>query len=197
MKCVTVLQPWAHAIFDPILDKWVENRSWSTSFRGWLLIHAGLSRRLIEGPDAFTSYWGGGPAVPAEKELTFGAIVGVAHVVDWLGWKQLPEHLQASGWVQGPQCLVMRERMKLRRPIPMRGQQGMYEVTMTPELEALLPITAEAMEEKYQEACAERERNGGRMPGLTVRSDQRQAVMEMGSAPGAARGRDAQPLIRG
>lgn len=40
MKALTVRQPWASLIAAGIKD--VENRSWRTSYRGPLLIHAGL-----------------------------------------------------------------------------------------------------------------------------------------------------------
>jgi hypothetical protein len=39
MKCLTVRQPWASLIMAGI--KTVENRSWNTSYRGTLVIHAG------------------------------------------------------------------------------------------------------------------------------------------------------------
>jgi hypothetical protein len=40
MKCLTVRQPWASLIF---AGKDVENRSWPTSHRGRLVIHAGAN----------------------------------------------------------------------------------------------------------------------------------------------------------
>ena len=41
MKALTVLQPYAWAIVTGL--KKIENRTWPTSHRGELLIHAGLS----------------------------------------------------------------------------------------------------------------------------------------------------------
>lgn len=46
MSYLSVRQPWAHAIVTGI--KPIENRSWKTSFRGPLLIHAGKSRSDME-----------------------------------------------------------------------------------------------------------------------------------------------------
>lgn len=40
MRCLSVRQPWASAIFE--LGKVVENRTWTTGYRGILLIHASL-----------------------------------------------------------------------------------------------------------------------------------------------------------
>lgn len=42
MKALTVLQPWASLITAGA--KTVETRSWSTSHRGWIAIHAGVKR---------------------------------------------------------------------------------------------------------------------------------------------------------
>jgi hypothetical protein len=38
MKCITVKQPWASLICSGLKD--IENRTWKTSFRGRILIHA-------------------------------------------------------------------------------------------------------------------------------------------------------------
>lgn len=45
MKAISLWQPWA--TFIAIGEKWLETRSWSTSYRGPLLIHA--AKRLPEG----------------------------------------------------------------------------------------------------------------------------------------------------
>lgn len=44
MKTITIKQPWASLIVEGIKD--VENRSWKTNFRGRVLVHAGLDKRL-------------------------------------------------------------------------------------------------------------------------------------------------------
>jgi ASCH domain-containing protein len=41
MKTLTVKQPWASLLVEGI--KGIENRTWTTKHRGWLLIHAGVS----------------------------------------------------------------------------------------------------------------------------------------------------------
>lgn len=47
MKIVSVKQPWASLIVRGVKD--IENRSWSTIYRGPLLVHASLK------PDQITS----------------------------------------------------------------------------------------------------------------------------------------------
>ena len=78
MKAITLKQPWAHVIFDLELvedldtgvgRKNIENRTWSTEFRGPLAIVAGL------GWDS------SGPDIDPE-ELPYGQIVGVVDLVD-------------------------------------------------------------------------------------------------------------------
>ncbi len=44
MKTITVKQPWASLIVEGLKD--IENRTWSTKFRGRVLIHAGLENIL-------------------------------------------------------------------------------------------------------------------------------------------------------
>lgn len=41
VRALTVRQPWANAITNG--TKRVENRTWGTGYRGWLLIHAGMT----------------------------------------------------------------------------------------------------------------------------------------------------------
>lgn len=42
MRCLSVRQPWAYAIFE--LGKDIENRTWTTRHRGLMLIHASKSQ---------------------------------------------------------------------------------------------------------------------------------------------------------
>ena len=44
MKAITVKQPWAFLIVSGLKD--IENRTWPTKFRGRVLIHASLDKRL-------------------------------------------------------------------------------------------------------------------------------------------------------
>jgi hypothetical protein len=149
MKCLTICQPYAHLIVTPQAElpkghtqKLVENRTWITSYRGPLLIHAGKSRNWLE------QYPGCGL-----WDMPFGAIVGVALVVDCVpatptfDHRRLRNGLVAPAWakrqfpwlarhphVEGPRCLVLAASdgrptaLKFKQPIPYSGQQGMFEV---------------------------------------------------------------------
>jgi hypothetical protein len=130
MKALTVQQPWAWAIVE--LDK-VENRSWSTSYRGPFAIHAGKT----EDPDGFhdsaieqavsdASYFRDDPATYTAR----GAFVGVCELVD--------VHPATAACAEGP-CApfgwfgpernfhwVFDRMRRLAEPVPCRGLQQLW-----------------------------------------------------------------------
>ena len=130
-KAVTVLQPYAELFYR--LRRFVENRTWSTRFRGWLAIHAGKSKKLR---GDFRYY---GCDVEA---VTYGAIVAVGYLgvcvsitdhddpmggliaqdVERWGWLRDHEH------VEGPHCWVFDAIVPLRNPVPCRGAQGLWDL---------------------------------------------------------------------
>lgn len=136
MKAITICQPYAHLIV--IGKKWVENRTWPTSFRGQLLIHAGKSKDWLE---ADFSTMAGYPAKlqygEPLQDMAFGAIVGVAEMTACLArktieayaakdprWKPLADHEHT----EGPWCFVMRNVHRFADPIPYRGELGFFDV---------------------------------------------------------------------
>ena len=76
MKCLSVRQPWAHLIFFEGKD--VENRTWTTKYRGPLLIHASqkidrdVMQRLTSDP-LFKNL---------EASCATSAIIGVVELTD-------------------------------------------------------------------------------------------------------------------
>lgn len=104
-KALTVKQPWAHLIVAGI--KTVENRAWTTDYRGRLFIHAGRSfdGDAIEGlPDRFT----------------FGAIIGHVDLIDIVTEHPSPFFIGPYGWVLA--------NPKLIEPIKLRGRVGLFDV---------------------------------------------------------------------
>lgn len=117
MKALTICQPYPHLILTG--EKPVENRRWPTRFRGPLLIHAGKSKDwLSEGDEA-------------RYPLVFGAIVGMADVIDCVHisaiQKRYPD-LAGNEHVSGPYCFVLESPVRFERPIPYKGQQGFFEI---------------------------------------------------------------------
>lgn len=165
MKCLTICQPYAHLIVTPQAElpkghtqKLVENRTWFTSYRGPLLIHAGKSQAWLD------SYHG-----CRQWSMPFGAIVGVALVVDSLQAKPRFDHrnlrdgVDAPAWakrqypwlarhphVVGPKCLVLAATdgrptaLKFREPIPYSGQQSIFDVPDEVVKEQLLACAGSA-----------------------------------------------------
>jgi ASCH domain-containing protein len=112
MKVLTVRQPWAWAIiFGP---KRVENRTWKTSYRGPLLIHAGRSRARLG------DY---GPGEPDATDLAFGSILGVVELLDCVPY----ERVKDRPFAEGPWCWLLAEPRPLETPFPCAGHQQLFE----------------------------------------------------------------------
>lgn len=82
MKTLTIKQPWAASII--VKKKDVENRSWSTSYRGPVLIHAGLGAFRDFDAMEYISERVSSSSLDLIKtiKVTRGAIIGIAEIVD-------------------------------------------------------------------------------------------------------------------
>lgn len=136
MKALTIQQPYAAMICLPDEDpdaKRVENRTWRTSYRGPLLIHASKSRARLESEDL--ERW---------PHMAFGAIVAVAQLVGCvdvclsegrLGPRPLPPEWANRKWpwlaahrhTEGPVCWVLQEVRRLAEPVPCKGEPGLWD----------------------------------------------------------------------
>lgn len=137
MKALTVLQPWAWCIATG--RKKIENRSWKTSYRGPLAIHAGKSRKELEIPDHVWECWLSTKGLPRIKKanLIYGAVIATCNLVDCIPLAELGAW-RWSGWEEGPFCWLLDNIVQLPEPIYMRGFQGFWEADMTPK-----PIAAD------------------------------------------------------
>jgi hypothetical protein len=122
MKAISIHQPWAWAILHA--GKTVENRTWATSHRGPLLIHASKTRTSFDREaqhDWLAAY---GIALPRWEELAVGAILGV---VDLIACRSAAE-VEPSPWVEGPVCWVLKDPRPFLDPVAFRGVQGLFDV---------------------------------------------------------------------
>jgi hypothetical protein len=120
MKALTVQQPWAWAIAHGGKD--VENRTWSTSHRGPLAIHAGKS--YDRATDGLVAGLAGVAALPTLSTVR-GAIVAVAH----LAGVHIYGHCQCSPWAAwGQYHWVFADVQPLAEPIPHKGALGLWTV---------------------------------------------------------------------
>lgn len=85
MKCLTLHQPWASLVAAGV--KRIETRSWSTSYRGPLAIHA--AKRSMNGdPDALGLWWSYHDALVRHEDLEtwdtlpLGKVVATCELVD-------------------------------------------------------------------------------------------------------------------
>jgi hypothetical protein len=110
MKALTIRQPWAWAIAHA--GKNVENRDWFTHYRGPLAIHAGLGRDDIgELPR--------GVRRPSDEELTAGAIIAMADLVE------VVEAIR-SKWFEGTYGWVLANVRPLKKPVACKGSLGLW-----------------------------------------------------------------------
>lgn len=130
MKALSVCQPWAHAIL--ALGKNVENRSWPTSYRGPLLVHASKTKALYDREDADDWREGLGVELPAWSDLPKGAIVGAVDLIDCVRADPgLPCFVPGHGpsvWAQDQWLWVLARPRRLPEPIAYRGLMGLFEV---------------------------------------------------------------------
>lgn len=139
MKALTICQPYAHLIATG--EKWVENRTWQTSHRGSLVIHAGKSRKWLtpdswENPDRCCGI--------LVSEMAFGAFIAFCDLVACvspasvrnrerdamyaleeigIGVDEFLDHEHTVG----PYCFVLKNVRKFD-PVPCRGMQGLWTV---------------------------------------------------------------------
>lgn len=113
LPAVTLWQPWAGAVFQ--LGKDVENRTWSTSYRGLLAVHAGQRW------DASGAAW---LAVASSQAYPRGVLLGTVHLV-------AVTRDARSRWAQpGAWHWVLADPRPFPEPIPWRGRQGLFPVTI-------------------------------------------------------------------
>lgn len=109
MKAITIHQPWVWAIFNENKD--IENRTWKTSYRGPLLIHAGLSAKSLDVKM---------PTRRTPKNLEFGAIVGLVDLVDCI-------KDSSSKWaMENHFHWVLKNPIVFDSPIKAKGQQLLW-----------------------------------------------------------------------
>jgi hypothetical protein len=101
----------------------VENRSWPTTFRGWLAIHAGVRRGIDRW--GFERLQELGHKPPARDELVYGAIIAVAHLVDCVKVEDLaaPDPLAVGPW-----CWLLDDVRRIESPIVCPGKLSLWRV---------------------------------------------------------------------
>jgi hypothetical protein len=114
MRMLTIPQP--HAEMIRLGRQVIENRDWWTSYRGPLVIHAGLSRDGLTEDDE-REY----------PEMAFGAAVAIADLVDCVRLEDLTQVMRERHDARGPWCWQLRH-VRPMTAVPVKGGRGLVYV---------------------------------------------------------------------
>jgi len=117
MKALSIRQPWAWLIVNGYKD--IENRTWSTDFRGRVYVHAGKRVKQGDFPEQRAYIRESGLTLPEEPPL--GAIVGEVNIIDCVDTSCNP-------WFCGPYGFLLSSPIAYKKPIPYRGQLGFFSI---------------------------------------------------------------------
>lgn len=122
MKALSVQQPWAWALLAGI--KPVENRTWSTSFRGTVAIHAAKGTKWdADGRAHIASL-----RFEVPKELPRGVLLGTVEIVDCLPACEARRRF-GDAWVGDGWCFVIENPRPFPQPVPCKGRLGFFDVS--------------------------------------------------------------------
>lgn len=122
IRALSIKQPYPHHIFYNGKD--VENRNWATSRRGWIAVHAGISKTDLDMTD------------PREAAMPRGGIVGMTRIVDCIEQMDSP-------WFYGKFGFVLRDAFAFPM-IPCKGALGFF--TLDPGVCRQIITAIDAME---------------------------------------------------
>lgn len=104
-RALTIRQPWATLIASGAKD--VENRSWATSFRGRIAVHAGAATDRAAG-------------IGTPRECPNSVIVGTVEIAGCI-------RDYASPWAEdGCWHWVLRDPVAFAEPVPCKGKLGLW-----------------------------------------------------------------------
>lgn len=135
MKVLSIRQPWASLIIKGFKD--VENRSWRTSIRGEIAIHASASKTEDDWEDATITVAAIRAIAFSEAEkwlietigefdkLPRGAILGTVEIIDCKRERTSLWHFDENWgfYLQNPK--------ELKKPIPSKGKLGFWDFDLS------------------------------------------------------------------
>ena len=135
IKALTLHQPWASLVIGGY--KCFETRSWSTDDRGLIAIHAGNNRSALELTDikAVCYHF----EIPLSRSMPFGSVLGICRLVNIYSTESLlgkisEQERRLGDFSKGRFGWQMQVLHKFDTPVPMNGQQGLWEYQHTCEL---------------------------------------------------------------
>ena len=131
MRALSLSQPWASLIVYG--HKRIETRSWSTTFRGTLLIHASKNKRWM--PDfPRLLHYAGLPDELTALPCPFGAVLGSVEVVDCLKTEELfasdvgTKEMRLGDYSPGRYGWVLCNPVVCTEPVYCAGHLGLWAV---------------------------------------------------------------------
>ncbi len=117
MRALSIRQPWAWLVVNGYKD--IENRTWSTNFRGRIYVHAGQRMVVDDYPEQRQYITQAGIVIPVL--LARGAIIGEVTITGCLAASDSP-------WFCGPYGFTLEDPEAYDTPVPFRGQLGFFPV---------------------------------------------------------------------
>lgn len=142
MKALTILQPWAHLI--AIGAKTIETRSWETTYRGPLAIHASANTKFIafHGKHCITDQEPFRSALLASfkagRVMWPGMVIAICRLIGCYKIAPIPKGLKANpeifseqelafgDYTPGRYAWLLSDVKKLPSPIPAKGALGLW-----------------------------------------------------------------------
>lgn len=116
---LTIKQPWASLIMLGVKD--IENRSWTTGYRGPLWVHAGKAWADDEWPDdPALRFFDFSHFTRESIHVPRGSLLGTVDLCNIITDSESP-------WaIKGQNHWVIRNPRSLFKPLPWRGQTGLW-----------------------------------------------------------------------
>jgi len=128
MKTLTLWQPWASLI--AVWAKTIETRSWKTSYRGQLAIHA-AARPVGDMPHE--THKAALRILHDFSTLPLGAIVAVCELVEcvpvedvWLELKDMDDEQWFGDYSAGRFAWILSDIKAFDKPVRVKGAQGLW-----------------------------------------------------------------------
>jgi hypothetical protein len=123
MKALTLKPSWAHCVAHG--PKRIENRGWSTDYRGWLWLHAGATETMPEHATTEACAEAYGFALPLPPLIQRGAIVAVVELVGVLASPEVSRE-SLKPWETNGGYAWQFGRVERVVPMPCRGRLGLW-----------------------------------------------------------------------
>lgn len=134
MKTLSLTQPWASLV--AVGAKRVETRSWTTSYRGPIAIHAAKGMDLAARETLLSCRVAGLIPMQRDEPIPLGALIATAalsdvwrvnHPGDARRWGLSPQEIAFGDFGVGRYAWFLRDIERLAEPIPARGALGLWD----------------------------------------------------------------------